>query len=381
MAKRDYYEVLGVSKSADEKEIKSAFRKLAKQYHPDLNPDNKEAEAKFKEVNEAYEVLSDAEKKAKYDQFGHAAFDQNQGFGGGGASYGDFGDIFGDIFGDFFGGGSGFGGGGRAQRTGPKAGSDLKIKLDITFEEAAFGTKKEIKINRVEKCHVCEGSGAKKGSSKKTCTTCSGTGQMRTIQRTAFGQFASTKPCTTCNGTGEVIEDPCSACHGTGKEQKSRKLSINIPAGVDSGSVIPLRGEGNHGERGGPAGDLYVYLNVREHEIFERDGNDVWGEIPISFTQATLGAFIEVPTLEGKVKYEIPEGTQPGTVFRLKNKGVKHLRGSGKGDQYVRVKVEVPKKLTEKQRSLLQEFAKEMGESKDRPEKGFFGKVKDAFKE
>lgn len=381
MAKRDYYEVLGVSKSADEKEIKSAFRKLAKQYHPDLNPDNKEAEAKFKEVNEAYEVLSDAEKKAKYDQFGHAAFDQNQGFGGGGASYGDFGDIFGDIFGDFFGGGSGFGGGGRAQRTGPKAGSDLKIKLDITFEEAAFGTKKEIKINRVEKCHVCEGSGAKKGSSKKTCTTCSGTGQMRTIQRTAFGQFASTKPCTTCNGTGEVIEDPCSACHGTGKEQKSRKLSINIPAGVDSGSVIPLRGEGNHGERGGPAGDLYVYLNVREHEIFERDGNDVWCEIPISFTQATLGAFIEVPTLEGKVKYEIPEGTQPGTVFRLKNKGVKHLRGSGKGDQYVRVKVEVPKKLTEKQRSLLQEFAKEMGESKDRPEKGFFGKVKDAFKE
>lgn len=385
MAKRDYYEVLGVSKTADEKEIKSAFRKLAKQHHPDLNPDNKEAEAKFKEINEAYEVLSDPEKKAKYDQFGHAAFDQNQGFGGGGANYGDFGDIFGDIFGDFFGGGfsgGGFGGGGRAQRTGPKAGSDLKIKLDITFEEAAFGTKKEIKINRVEKCHVCEGSGAKKGSSKKTCPTCNGTGQVRTVQRTAFGQFASTKPCSTCNGTGEVIEDPCTACHGTGKEQKSRKLSINIPAGVDSGSVIPLRGEGNHGERGGPAGDLYVYLNVKEHELFERDGNDVWCDIPISFTQAVLGASIQVPTLEGKVKYDIPEGTQPGTVFRLKNKGIKHLRGSGKGDQYVRVNIEVPKKLTEKQKNILQDFAKEMGEQgKDKQDKGFFGKMKDAFKE
>lgn len=378
MAKRDYYEILGVSKDADEKEIKSAFRRLAKQYHPDLNPDNKEAEAKFKEVNEAYEVLSDPDKKAKYDQFGHAAFDQN-GFGGGGAGFNDFGDIFGDIFGDFFGGG--FGGSTRSQRTGPKAGSDLKIKLDISFEEAAFGTKKDIKINRIEKCHVCDGSGAKKGTSKKTCPTCQGTGSIRTVQRTPFGQFASSRTCTTCGGVGEVVEDPCTACSGSGKERKSRKLSINIPAGVDTGSVIPLRGEGNHGERGGPAGDLYVYINVKPHEIFERDGYDIWCEIPISFAKAVLGGPIEVPTIDGKVKYEVPEGTQTGTVFRLRNKGIKNLRGSGKGDQYVRVKIEVPKKLTEKQRTILRQFAEEMGEKNEADKKGFFGKMKDAFKD
>lgn len=380
MAKRDYYEILGLTKNADEKEIKAGFRKLAKQYHPDLNPDNKEAESKFKEINEAYEVLSDSDKKAKYDQFGHAAFDQNQGFGGG-ANYGDFNDIFGDMFGDFFGGGASFGGQ-RAQRTGPKAGSDLKIKLDIEFEEAAFGTKKEIKISRIEKCDVCDGTGAKKGTSKKTCPTCNGAGSVKTVQRTPFGQFASTKTCTTCNGTGEVVEEPCTACNGSGKEKKSRKLSINIPAGVDTGSVIPLRGEGNHGERGGPAGDLYVYINVKEHELFERDGNDVWCEIPISFAKAVLGGNIEVPTIEGKVKYDIPEGTQTATVFRLKNKGIKNLRGSGKGDQYVRVKVTVPKKLTDKQKSILEQFAVEMGEKQDKDDKkGFFGKVKDVFKE
>lgn len=379
MAKRDYYEILGISKDADDKEIKSAFRKLAKKYHPDLNPDNKEAETNFKEINEAYEVLSDPNKKAKYDQFGHAAFDQSQGFGGG-ADFNDFGDIFGDIFGDFFGGG--FGGSSRTQRTGPRAGSDLKIKLDITFEEAAFGTKKDIKINRIEKCHVCDGSGAKKGTSKKTCPTCHGAGHVKTVQRTPFGQFASTKTCTTCNGNGEVVEEPCTACGGSGKERKSRKLSINIPAGVDTNSVIPLRGEGNHGERGGPAGDLYVYLNVKEHELFERDGYDVWCEIPISFTKAALGGNIEVPTLEGKVKYDIPEGMQPGTVFRLKNKGIKNLRGSSKGDQYVRVKITVPKKLTDKQKELLKEFAKEYGEDADKDDKkGFFGKMKDAFKD
>jgi molecular chaperone DnaJ len=377
MAKRDYYEVLGVSRDADEREIKAAFRKLAKKYHPDLNPDDKEAEAKFKEVNEAYEVLSDPAKKAKYDQFGHAAFDQNGGFGGGGG-FADFGDIFGDIFGDFFGGGFG---GSRPQRTGPKAGSDLKIKLDITFEEAAFGTKKDIKINRIEKCHVCDGSGAKEGTGKKTCPTCNGTGSIRTVQRTPFGQFASSRTCTTCGGVGEVVEDPCTACSGSGKERKSRKLSINIPAGVDTGSVIPLRGEGNHGERGGPAGDLYVYINVKPHEIFERDGYDIWCEIPISFAKAALGGPIEVPTIDGKVKYEVPEGTQTGTVFRLRNKGIKNLRGSGKGDQYVRVKIEVPKKLTEKQRTILRQFAEEMGEKNEADKKGFFGKMKDAFKD
>lgn len=380
MAKKDYYEVLGISKTADEKEIKAAFRKLAKQYHPDLNPDNKEAEAKFKEVNEAYEVLSDPDKKAKYDKFGHAAFDQSQGFGGAGAGFGDFGDIFGDIFGDFFGGS--FGGASRAQRTGPRAGADLKIKLDISFEDAAFGVKKDIKINRVENCHVCNGTGAKKGTDKKTCPTCHGTGSIKSVQRTPFGQFASTRTCTTCGGTGEVIEDPCTSCNGSGKEKKSRKLSINIPAGVDTGSVIPLRGEGNHGDRGGPAGDLYVYINVKEHEFFERDGYDVWCEINIPFTKAALGGSIEVPTIEGKVKYEVPDGTQPGTVFRLKNKGIKNLRGSGKGDQYVKIKIDVPKKLTEKQKSLLRQFEAEMGEKSEHSDKkGFFDKMKDAFKD
>jgi len=374
---KDYYEILNVSRDATQEEIKASFRKLAKKYHPDLNPDDKEAEAKFKEVNEAYEVLSDPAKKAKYDQFGHAAFDQNGGFGGGGG-FADFGDIFGDIFGDFFGGGFG---GSRPQRTGPKAGSDLKIKLDITFEEAAFGTKKDIKINRIEKCHVCDGSGAKEGTGKKTCPTCNGTGSIRTVQRTPFGQFASSRTCTTCGGVGEVVEDPCTACSGSGKERKSRKLSINIPAGVDTGSVIPLRGEGNHGERGGPAGDLYVYINVKPHEIFERDGYDIWCEIPISFAKAVLGGPIEVPTIDGKVKYEVPEGTQTGTVFRLRNKGIKNLRGSGKGDQYVRVKIEVPKKLTEKQRTILRQFAEEMGEKNEADKKGFFGKMKDAFKD
>jgi molecular chaperone DnaJ len=380
LAKKDYYEILGISKDADEKEIKAAFRKLAKQYHPDLNPNDKEAEAKFKEVNEAYEVLSDPDRRAKYDKFGHAAFDQNGGFGGfGEGGFTDFGDLFGDIFGDFFGGG--FGGATRTKRTGPKAGSDLKIKLDIDFLEAAFGTKKEIKINRIEKCHVCDGTGAKAGTGRKTCPDCHGTGTIRTVQRTPFGQFASSRTCTTCGGVGEVVEEPCTSCGGSGKEKKSRKISINIPAGVDTGSVIPLRGEGNHGERGGPPGDLYVYINVRPHEIFERDGNDVWCEIPISFAKAALGGSIEVPTIDGKVKYEVPEGTQTGTVFRLKNKGIKNLRGGGRGDQYVRVKIEVPKKLTEKQKSILVQFANEMGEKPDNDKKGFFGKMKDAFKD
>ncbi len=379
MAKKDYYEVLGLSKDADEKEIKSAFRKLAKQYHPDLNPDNKEAEAKFKEVNEAYEVLSDSDKKAKYDKFGHAAFDPNQGFGGGGFSGGGFGgfeDIFGDIFGDMFGGG-----GRSSQRTGPRPGSDLKLKIDITFEEAAFGTKKEIKINRVEKCSTCDGSGAKKGTSKKTCSTCGGTGTVRTVQRTPFGQFASTQTCSTCRGTGEIVENPCTSCNGTGKEKKSRNITINIPAGVDTNSVIPLRGEGNHGDKGAPAGDLYVYINVKDHEIFERDGDDVWCEIPISFTKAALGGSIEVPTLEGKVKYEVPSGTQTGTVFRLKNRGIKNVRSTNKGDQYVKVKIEVPKKLTDKQKQILSQFAEESGETNGGEKKGFFDKIKDSFKE
>lgn len=383
MSKRDYYEVLGIDKNADEKEIKSAFRKLAKQYHPDLNPDNKEAEAKFKEVNEAYEALSDPEKKARYDQFGHAAFDQNQGYGQGGG----FGD-FSDIFGDFFGGGFGdiFGGNSRTSKNGPRAGADLKIQIDITFEEAVFGTKKDIRIKRTENCTECSGTGAKPGSNKKTCPTCGGSGATKTVQRTPFGQFASTKTCSTCNGAGEVIENPCTSCGGSGKEKVSKKLSINIPAGVDTGSVITLRGEGNHGDKGGPSGNLYVYLNVKEHKLFERDGYDIWCEVPISFTVAALGGSIEVPSIDGKIKHEIPSGTQTGTVFRFKGKGIKNLRGSDKGDQYVRVKVEVPKKLTDKQKHILEQFEVEMGEKVERSDKKRpFGKflkdIKDTFED
>lgn len=376
MSKRDYYEVLGINKSADQNEIKSAFRKLAKKYHPDLNPGDSDAEVKFKEVNEAYGILGDPEKKQKYDQFGHAAFDGNQGFGGfNSAGFEDFGDIFGDIFGDFFGGSQSR----QNRRSGPRKGSDLKVRLNINFEEAVFGAKKEIKISRVEECHVCKGSGAKKGTSKHTCSQCNGTGTVRTVQRTPFGQFASTTTCNTCGGTGEIIDEPCSSCRGAGKEKKTRKITINIPAGVDSGSVIPLRGEGNHGEKGGPAGDLYVYLKVKPHDIFEREGNDIWCEIPISYVKAALGGVVEVPTIDGKVKYDIPEGTQTGTVFRLKHKGIKNLRGTGKGDQYVRVKISVPKKLNEKQRELLKQFAETFGEEPEHEKKGFFDKMKDAF--
>ena len=377
MSKRDYYEILGIDKNADQNEIKSAFRKLAKKYHPDLNPDDKEAEVKFKEINEAYGVLGDAEKREKYDKFGHAAFEGNQGFGGfnGSGDFGDFGDIFGDIFGDFFGGGYNNG----RRRNSPRKGADLKIRLNISFEEAAFGAKKDVKISRIEKCDDCNGTGAKKGSKKKTCPTCNGTGSVRTVQKTPFGQFASTRTCPTCGGTGEIIEEPCRNCEGTGKVKKTRKITINIPAGVDDGSVIPLRGEGNHGEKGGTPGDLYVYLKVNSHEIFEREGTDIWCEIPISFTKASLGVTVEVPTLEGKVKYEVPEGTQTGTVFRLKHKGIKNLRGTGKGDQYVKVKIQVPKKLTEKQKKILEEFAKELGENTEGYKKGFFDKMKDAF--
>ncbi|HCX03520.1 MAG TPA: molecular chaperone DnaJ [Clostridiales bacterium] len=376
MSKRDYYEILGVSKDADQQEIKKAFRKLAKKYHPDLNPDDKGSEVKFKEVNEAYEVLSDEEKRKKYDQFGHAAFDQNQGFGGfggGGGSYQGFDDIFGDIFGDFFGGGAG------RRRTGPKKGQDLKIRLNITFEEAAFGTKKEIKINRMESCSKCGGSGAEPGTSKKTCGTCHGSGSVRTVQNTPFGKFQNVTTCPECHGTGEIIEEPCTQCGGSGKEKKSRKITINIPAGVDNGSIIPLRGEGNHGDKGAPSGDLYVYLSVKAHKIFERDGYDIWLEKKISYPTATLGNNIKVETLDGSVKYKIPAGTQTGTVFRLKNKGVQKLRGSGRGDQYVKVVVDIPKDLTKKQEEAIKKLADELGEKIEPQKKRIIDKVKDAF--
>ncbi|RKD34745.1 molecular chaperone DnaJ [Thermohalobacter berrensis] len=379
MSKRDYYEVLGVDRNASQQDIKRAYRKLAKKYHPDLNPNNKEAEQKFKEIKEAYEVLSDSDKRARYDQFGHAGVDEDAaggfgGFGGFGHGAGGFGDIFDDIF-DMFGGGFSS----RKRNTGPKKGANLKITLDIKFEEAAFGTEKEIKVKRTEDCTVCNGTGAKPGSNKSTCSQCNGTGEVRYAQRTPFGQFVNVRTCDKCHGTGEVIEEPCSKCGGTGKEKRIKKITLKVPAGVDTGSVIPLRGEGEPGERGGPRGDLYVYINVLPHKYFKRDGYDIYYEMPISFVQAALGAEVEVPTVDGKVKYKIPEGTQPDTVFRLKNKGISYLGGNGKGDQYVKLKIQVPQKLNEEQKQILKKFAEVSGEKINETKKGFFDKVKDAF--
>jgi molecular chaperone DnaJ len=375
MSKRDYYEVLGVEKGADEAAIKKAYRKMAMQYHPDRNPGNKEAEEKFKEANEAYEVLSDPSKKARYDQFGHAGVGGNgqggfEGFSG--AGFGGFDDIFGDIF-DMFGGGSG------RRRSGPQKGADLKYEYTISFEEAAFGADKEINISRHENCDTCHGTGAKPGTDKKTCPQCKGTGEVRYAQRTPLGQFVNVKTCDACHGDGTIIEQPCDTCRGAGKIRKERKIHIKIPAGVDTGSVIPLRGEGEPGTKGGPTGDLYIVIRVRPHEIFQRDGNDVICEIPITFVQATLGDEFIVPTLDGKVKYKIPEGTQTGTIFRLKGKGIPSLRGYGRGDHYVKVVVEIPKKLNDKQKELLKQFADQMGEDVHEQRKTFFDKVKDVF--
>lgn len=376
MAQRDYYEILGVDRSADEKQLKSAYRKLAKKYHPDLNPDDKEAEANFKEINEAYEVLSNADKRARYDRFGHAGVNGQAGAGAGGAGFGGFEDIFGDIFGDMFGGGFG---GGRRQRTGPRKGADLRYRVTIDFEEAAFGVEKEIKLTKNDTCHVCGGTGAKEGTNKRTCPTCHGSGSMQQVQNTPFGQFATQTTCTTCRGKGSIIDEPCENCHGSGIERKTQKLKIKIPAGVDNGSIIPIRGQGEPGEHGGPKGDLYVQLQVRPHAIFERDGDDLHLEYPITFVQAALGDEVSVPTLEGKVKYKIPEGTQTGTVFRLRSKGIQNVNGRGKGDLYVHVHIEVPKKMSKKQKEALRNFGDMTGDSVYEKKKGFFDKLKEAF--
>lgn len=379
MSKRDYYEVLGVNKGATEQELKKAYRKLAMQYHPDRNPDNKEAEDKFKEINEAYEVLSDSQKRSNYDQFGHAGV--NGGAGGfgdfSGSGFGGFEDIFGDVFGDIFGGAFG----GRSKRkTGPEKGADIRYSMSITFEEAAFGVEKEIKVNRSESCEHCSGTGAKPGTSKKTCPTCNGSGEIRQAQRTPFGTMMNVRSCGTCHGQGSIIDTPCSKCGGSGEIKKTKQISIKVPAGVDDGSAIRLSGEGELGLRGGPRGDLYVVINVIPHKLFKRDGYDVYCEMPITFVQAALGDDVEVPTLDGKVKYKIAEGTQSGTVFRLKEKGIPRLRSNGRGDQYVKVVVEVPKKLSEKQKDLLREFAKESGDDMHEQRKNFFDKMKDLFK-
>jgi len=374
--KRDYYEVLGVSKDASDEEIKKAYRKLAKQYHPDVNPGDKNAEAKFKEINEAYEVLSDPQKRSQYDRFGHAG-PQAGGFGGfGGFEDMGFGDI-GDIFESFF-GGTGFGRSSRA-RSGPQKGADLKYSMEISFEEAAFGVEKEIKINRMDLCNTCKGTGTKPGTSPQTCKHCNGTGQVQYKQNSLFGQFINIKTCEVCGGEGKVITDPCPNCRGKGKVRKNVSIKVKIPAGIDDGQTISLRGEGDPGTKGGPPGDLYISIRVRPHAIFQRQGNDVLCEIPITFVQAALGCEIDVPTLDGKVRYTIPEGTQTGTVFRLKNKGIVHLRGTGRGDQYVKVIVEVPKKLNEKQKALLREFAELSGDEVHEQRKNWFDKMKDVL--
>lgn len=372
LSKRDYYDVLNISKDATEDEIKRAYRKMAKKYHPDLNPDDEEAEQRLKEINEAYEVLSDPEKKARYDRFGHAGVDGQA--GGFGQDFGGFGDIFDDIF-DVFGGGFGT----RSRKPGPRKGSDLRYDLKIDFEDSYFGVEKEIKVNRMENCSNCEGSGVKPGSSKETCQKCNGTGEVRYAQNTPFGQFVRVATCDTCNGEGEVIKEKCTICNGSGKEYKTKKIKVKIPAGVKTGSIISIKGEGEAGERGGPSGDLYIYITVKEHEIFERVGNDLYCEIPISFPEATLGAEIIVPTLEGKEKYNIPEGTQTGTEFKLKNKGFPNVRGYGRGDLIFKVEIQVPQKLTAKQKELLIEFAKVSGDKLNHGKKGFFDKMKDAF--
>lgn len=362
MASKDYYEVLGLQKGASDDEIKKAFRKLAIKYHPDKNQGNEEAEAKFKEINEAYQVLSDPEKKARYDQFGTADFD-GSGFGAGGFGGGfDFSDMggFGDIFESFFGGG-----GSSRRRNGPVKGADIEYSLNLTFEEAIFGVEKEITINRSENCEDCRGTGAKAGTSPKTCPVCNGSGQVRVQRQTPLGSFVSTSACDKCGGKGSVVETPCPTCAGRGKVRKSRKINVKIPAGVDTGNVMPLRGQGEHGSNDGSPGDLYIRINVARSSKFDRRGNDIFIDAHISMGKAALGTEITVPTVDGDVKYTVPAGTQSGTMFRLKGKGVPRVNSSGRGDQYVKVIVDIPKNLTAKQKEALEAFMEACGESVD----------------
>ncbi|KMJ47047.1 molecular chaperone DnaJ [Xenorhabdus khoisanae] len=373
MAKQDYYEVLGVSKTADEKEIKKAYKRLAMKYHPDRNQGDKDAESKFKEIKEAYEILTDSQKRAAYDQYGHAAFEHG-GMGGGAGGFGggaDFSDIFGDVFGDIFGGGR------RQQR--PSRGSDLRYNMELTLEEAVRGVTKEIRIPTLETCDSCHGSGAKAGTSPETCSTCHGAGQVQMRQ----GFFAVQQPCPQCHGRGKIIKNPCGKCHGHGRVEKYKTLSVKIPSGVDTGDRIRLSGEGEAGEHGAPSGDLYVQVQVKTHHIFERDGSNLYCEVPINFATAALGGEIEVPTLDGRVSLKIPAETQTGKLFRMKGKGVKSVRGGVQGDLLCRVVVETPVKLNEEQKELMRKlgesFGGKSGETNSPRSKSFLDGVKKFF--
>lgn len=366
------YEVLGVSQSASAQEIKKAYRKLAKKYHPDLNGGSEEAQDKLKEINEAYSILGDEENRAKYDRYGDAAFDPNSGFGG---FSGGMGDIFSDIFSDLFGSSSR---GRQRDPNAPKKGQDIQIRVNISFRESVIGVEKEISYRRYQKCETCDGSGTKPGTSKKTCSHCHGSGQVRSTQNTPFGQFSTVNTCPTCHGSGTIIEEKCETCHGEGRILKSSKIKIKIPSGIADGNMIPVRGEGHAGENGGPSGDLYIVVSVEEHEIFKRYGNDIFYELPISFATAALGKEIDIPTLEGTTKFTIPAGTQNDTRFKLNEEGMTDIRTGYKGDLYFDVKVIVPKKLNDKQKELLKEFAGVTGEEV-KPEKGFFEKIKEWF--
>lgn len=383
--KRDYYEILGVNKNATDDELKKAYRKLAKKYHPDANPDDKAgAEAKFKEVNEAYENLSDPQKRRMYDQFGTT---DPQGFGGAGgpfggqggyysyssSDFGDFGDL-GDIFSSFFGGGFGGRNSSTRRQSGPRKGADLNLGLEITFEQAFLGVEKEVMITRNDTCHTCHGTGAKPGTSKTTCTICNGTGQVTQVQNTILGQMQTRRTCSACHGTGEIIKEPCETCHGKGTVRKQPKIKVKIPAGIDDNQTVVLRGEGEPGEKGGPKGDLYITVRIKRHSIYTRKGNNVLCEVPITITQATLGAELEIPMVDGtKEKYKIPDGTQTGSKFTIRNKGFKSVNSSSVGDFIFTVTVQTPKRLTKEQRDLLTQLAKTMNEQPPIKKRGLFG--------
>ena len=380
--KRDYYEVLGISKGATEDEIKKAYRKMAKKYHPDLNPDDPAAAEKFKEVNEANDVLSDPQKRQRYDQFGHAGVDPSYGGGGGyGGGMGGFGGFsgdgidLGDIFESFFGGGMS-GGTRSADPNAPKRGADISITLEISFMEACKGIKHTVELNRSENCDTCHGSGCKPGSSPTTCPECHGTGKIRFNQRTILGTMASTRTCTACGGKGKKIDNPCTDCRGTGRIQKKSSVTVNVPAGIDDGQILRVAGQGHMGLNGGTRGDLNVRISVKKDKLFERKGFDVWTEVPITYAQAALGAKITVPTIDGNVTYDIPEGTQPNTVFRLKGKGIQKLQREGRGDQYVRVVLEVPKNLNKKQKEALEAFSNTLSEKNHEKQNGFIDMLK-----